>query len=168
MDQCVCVCLCVCTSRPLQVCLSAGVLLLLCVIWLRCFLHINDLSKSMYVFISVCASICIWMGLHGVCRSVSLCGLCVPPVRWMPSWGLILITVSAFVPVKGSLIQQQNHKLGTRRPGSLLMGSVSEQSLLNHSMPQFLLPAFYLTETVDTHSLLLYRHNAMPYMNGSI
>lgn len=143
VSVCVCVCLWVCTHRPLQVCLSAGVLLLLCVIWLLCFLNINELSKSMYIFVSVCAPICIWMGLHGVCRSVSLCGLCVPPVGWMPSWGLISITVSAFIPVKGIIIQQQKHKLCTRRPGSLLMSSMSEQSILIHSVPQFPLPAFF-------------------------
>lgn len=74
LHQCVRVCACVfaCTLGCMYVCLQVR-FLLLCVIWLQCFLNCNELSKSMYVFVSVCASICIWTGLRGVCGCISSC-----------------------------------------------------------------------------------------------
>lgn len=113
---------CVPVRTFICMCVSLQVCSYFCVIWLQCSLNSNELSKSMYMFVSGCASICMWMCLCGVCGHSYSVGLYrgavgVPLVRWMLPcvWCPWLC---ACVPLQDSILQRQNKCLGVGSPGS--------------------------------------------------
>lgn len=152
---CVCVCLCVCTHSHLHVCLSAGVFLLLRVIWLRCFLNSNELGKSPYVFVSPHASVCMRMGLLVPVPAFLLVWFVCPScetdafLRSEPGPCVCFHSRKRHCPSAAkTLTGHQDSDLAT-----LVVGSATAQALLIHSLPQFPLPSFFFSHKDCGHGL---------------